>query len=97
MKGFSFFFFWGGCVCVCGGGGGGGGGGGAQLAQSQGRRGYLDVSNVALVFLTKWLYFVFVSSETVSVGTFHYIHNNLVTYHEMLLTNKKEGVLWSKR
>ncbi|XP_013399698.1 protein timeless homolog [Lingula anatina] len=36
-------------------------------------------------------------SETMSVPTFHYIQTNLMTYHETVLSDKKEAVTWSKR
>ena len=36
-------------------------------------------------------------SETMSVQAFHNIHMNLHTFHEMILTNKKEAVIWSRR
>ena len=36
-------------------------------------------------------------SETLSVTAFHYIHTNLMNFHEMILSNKKEGVIWSRR
>lgn len=32
-----------------------------------------------------------------SVQTFHYIQMNMTTYHESLLTNKKEGKIWGRR
>ncbi|XP_071101341.1 protein timeless homolog [Haliotis cracherodii] len=36
-------------------------------------------------------------SETLSVPTFHYIYTNLITYYEMIMTEKTEAVTWSKR
>ncbi|XP_041372172.1 protein timeless homolog [Gigantopelta aegis] len=36
-------------------------------------------------------------SETLSVTTFHYIYNNLLTYYEMITSEKKEAITWSKR
>ena len=37
------------------------------------------------------------SSETMSVQTFHYIQTNMMTFHEMIMTNKKEARVWSRR
>ncbi|XP_046584148.1 LOW QUALITY PROTEIN: protein timeless homolog [Haliotis rubra] len=36
-------------------------------------------------------------SETLSVPTFHYIYTNLITYYEMIMTEKTEAITWSKR
>ncbi|XP_043939608.1 protein timeless homolog [Protopterus annectens] len=36
-------------------------------------------------------------SETVSVRTFHFIDQNLTTYYEMMLMDKKEYTSWSRR
>ncbi|XP_064643894.1 protein timeless homolog [Lineus longissimus] len=36
-------------------------------------------------------------SETMSVSAFHYVQVQLTAYHEMILTEKKEGITWSKR
>ncbi|XP_029450670.1 protein timeless homolog [Rhinatrema bivittatum] len=36
-------------------------------------------------------------SETVSIRTFHFVEQNLTNYYEMMLTDKKEAVSWSRR
>ncbi|KAK2492151.1 hypothetical protein MC885_010070 [Smutsia gigantea] len=36
-------------------------------------------------------------SETLSVRTFHFIEQNLTTYYEMMLTDRKEAASWARR
>lgn len=36
-------------------------------------------------------------SETVGVRAFHFIEQNLTTYYEMLLMDKKEAATWARR
>lgn len=36
-------------------------------------------------------------SETLSVHTFHFIEQNLTTYYEMMLTDRKEATSWAHR
>lgn len=36
-------------------------------------------------------------SETMSVPTFHYVQTNLMNYSEMMQTEKKEALVWSRR
>lgn len=36
-------------------------------------------------------------SETVGVRAFHFIEQNLTTYYEMALMDKKEAVTWARR
>ncbi|XP_074652885.1 protein timeless homolog [Tubulanus polymorphus] len=38
-----------------------------------------------------------VISETISVSTFHYIHMQMTRYHDMITTEKKDAITWSKR
>ncbi|KAK2149955.1 hypothetical protein LSH36_429g01017, partial [Paralvinella palmiformis] len=35
--------------------------------------------------------------ETLSIPTFHYIQTHLQNFHEMILTSKKDGIIWSRR
>lgn len=35
--------------------------------------------------------------ETLSVASFHYVQTQLQLYLEMMITNKKEGIVWSRR
>uniref|UniRef100_A0AAY4E162 Timeless circadian clock n=1 Tax=Denticeps clupeoides TaxID=299321 RepID=A0AAY4E162_9TELE len=36
-------------------------------------------------------------SETLSIGTFHFIEKNITNYYEMMLTDRKEATSWSRR
>ena len=44
-----------------------------------------------------WGFFLGLCSETLSVSTFHYVQTHLQDYHEMILTQKKEAIIWSRR
>ncbi|GAA6107907.1 protein timeless homolog [Tachysurus ichikawai] len=36
-------------------------------------------------------------SETLSIRTFHFIEKNITNYYEMMLTDRKEAISWSRR
>lgn len=36
-------------------------------------------------------------SETLSVRAFHFVEQNLTTYYEMMLTDRKEAASWARR
>ncbi|KAI0224465.1 hypothetical protein LSAT2_024533 [Lamellibrachia satsuma] len=58
---------------------------------------YLWAMRFFMEFNRRYNFRIDLVSETMSVQAFHTIHMNLQTFHEMVLTNKKEGVIWSRR
>ncbi|KAK2177430.1 hypothetical protein NP493_598g01011 [Ridgeia piscesae] len=58
---------------------------------------YLWATRFFMEFNRRYNFRIDLVSETMSVQAFHNIHMNLHTFHEMILTNKKEAVIWSRR
>ncbi|XP_077993612.1 protein timeless homolog [Glandiceps talaboti] len=68
-----------------------------ERAQKNDETYYLWAMRFFTEFSRHYQFRVDVISETFSVQSFHYIENNLQSYYEMMLTDKKEITQWSRR
>ncbi|XP_022243537.1 protein timeless homolog [Limulus polyphemus] len=68
-----------------------------QRAQAHDETYYLWAMRFFMEFNRLYSFNVSFVSETVSIQVFHYIHTQLENYYEMMMTDKRKLVLWSRR
>ncbi|ESN92145.1 hypothetical protein HELRODRAFT_89874 [Helobdella robusta] len=58
---------------------------------------YFKVMTFIMHFNRKFEFKSALVGETLSITTFHYVTTQLIKYHELVLSDKKDAIIWSKR